>query len=135
MARNTSGLRKWQPGQSGNPGGNPKGLIAEVRAKFGGDVVKILEVFRDLALGKTPTGYDDVMEIKTSDRIKAGEEVISRVIGKPVQAIEGEVNMGMSPVQKALIDALALTPHERRARLAQLEAEDAADDRPADEID
>lgn len=134
MAKNTKGLRPWKPGQSGNPGGNPKGLVAEVRAKFGKDIIPILEVFRDLATGKTPPGYEGA-EIKTSDRIKAGEEVISRVIGKPVQAIEGDVSVGMSPVQSALLDALALTPHERRARLAQLEAEAAHDDRQGDELD
>lgn len=115
---------KWKPGKSGNPGGSPKGLVAEIRARFAADAIPMLEVFRDLALGRTPLGYEGA-EIKTSDRIKAGAEVLDRTLGKAPQTIDGNLDLGASPEQLALLAALQMTPHERRKKLAEIDAEDA----------
>lgn len=120
----TSGT--WVKGiPSPNPGGRAKELVKQVREQFKDDVPKIVQTLRDLALGMTPTGYEEA-EIKTSDRIKAGSEVLDRVLGKAVQAIEGDVNVGISPEQAALIAGIQLTPHERRKRLEAIAAEDDA---------
>lgn len=48
--------------------------------------------------------------------------------------IEGTLAIGITEEQKALLGALALTPHERRARLAQIESEDGHDDHEGDEL-
>lgn len=113
---------RFPKGKSGNPGGPPKGIITKVREEFGDDIVPMLRVLRDLAMGETPKGYDGT---KDSDRIKAAAEVMDRVMGKAPQSIEGEINVGASPQQMALLAALQLTPEERRAKLATLEEEDA----------
>ncbi len=110
----TSG--SWKPGRSGNPGGRAKNIERIVRDQFGDDIPKIILVLRDLALGITPDGYSDV---KTSDRIRAGTEVLDRVIGRPKQAIEGDLSIGLSAGDSALLAALRLTPHERRQELAE----------------
>jgi hypothetical protein len=36
--RNTAGLRPWQPGQSGNPAGRPKGAKSEFTEQFWRDI-------------------------------------------------------------------------------------------------
>lgn len=117
-------MPKWVKGQSGNPSGRVKELPAKIRELYRDDVAKIVEVLRDLALGKTPDGYDE--EIKTSDRIKAGAEVLDRVLGKAPQSISGDLNVGISPEQAAVLAAIQLTPHERRQRLDRIAAEDEA---------
>lgn len=90
----------WKQGQSGNPGGNPKGLVAEIRDRFKGDAVKILETFRDLAIGVNPAGYSD---IKASDRIKAGQEVIDRCLGKAPQTITVEDGPAEQPIDMSAL--------------------------------
>ena len=118
-------MSRFQKGQSGNPGGRPLGLDRRLRERFGDDVEKIVEVLKDLALGRNPDGYAE--EIKTSDRIKAGAEVIDRVIGKARQTVEGDLSIGVSPEQLAMLAALQLSPHERSKRLAEIAAEDDAE--------
>ena len=129
----TSG--SWPKGKSGNPGGRGKGTEAReklAREMFGDDVPKMLAVFRDLGLGLTTTGYQD---IQTSDRIKAGQEVLDRVLGRAKQAIEGEVSIGLSPGDSALLAALHLTPHERRNRIAELSDDDSSTGELVDEVE
>lgn len=112
----------FQKGVSGNAGGRSKELPSKIRELYKDDVVKIVEVFRDLALGRDPEGYTN--EIKTSDRVKAGQEVLDRVLGKAPQQIDGDLNIGITPEQAAVLAAIQLTPHERRKRLDQLAEED-----------
>lgn len=126
----------FKPGASGNPGGRPAGLIAKIREEFSDDALKILRVFRDLALGQEAPpkfdGEDNLIsgllytEVKTSDRVKAGDIVLERVLGKAPQSIDGEFSLGASPDQLALLAALRMTPEERRRMQAQIAAEDEA---------
>ena len=101
---------KWKPGQSGNPGGPPKGILKLVRQEFGPDVPAIMRVFRDLVLGKVPSGYEDV-EIKTSDRIKAGTEVLDR-IGVTAQR---QLTVTSEPAAPQVIDVSKLTDEQLEA--------------------
>ncbi len=116
---------QFRPGQSGNPGGRRKELSSKIREDYKGDVIAIFEVMRDLALGRTPEGYEKA-EIKTSDRVKAASEVLDRALGKAPQQIDGDINVGITPRDAAVLAAIQLTPHERRKRLEVIASEDDA---------
>ena len=64
---------RWKKGQSGNPGGRPKGLASRVRELVGDDANAILEVFSQIATDP---------KAKVSDRIAAGRELLDRGWGK-----------------------------------------------------
>lgn len=115
--------RPFPKGVSGNPGGRARELVSQVREKFRDDVPKIVEVLRDLAIGKVPDGY--VEEIKTSDRIKAASEVLDRVLGKAPQDIEVT---DVTENQRRMLEALAMTPHQRRQALAAAQDSTASDE-------
>lgn len=127
--------RPFLPGVSGNPGGRPKSPNRLIReAVSDDDLVKILRMQRDLALGRIPTKIDEngeevpiaITKLEAKDITKAAEFVRDTLIGKPRQVIEGDVTMGLSAGHVALLAALQLTPHEREKRLAQMDQEDAA---------
>jgi hypothetical protein len=111
----------FEKGKSGNPGGRPSGIIARIRDELSDDAIKILHLMRDIALGGQPDGYGVIL---AKDRIKCGEVVTDRVLGKPVQQIDGGLALGLPPDQVALLMALRLTPDEQRRRLAEIDAED-----------
>lgn len=66
---NSSNLKPFQPGQSGNPGGRPKGIAAKAREHG------------DKALDVLVNALDDD-DAKT--RIVAAREILDRGYGKPV---------------------------------------------------
>lgn len=117
-------------GRSGNPGGNPKGLVAQIREEFGKDTITLLRIYRDLGMGFAAKGYED---IKAADRMRCGDIVIERVLGKATQSIEGSLAVGADPRAMALVEVLQLTPEDRRRKLAELDEADAAEVTP--EID
>lgn len=126
-------MARFVKGVSGNPGGRAKELVRQVREKYADDVPKIVEVLRDLALGKTPEGYG-YSEIKTSDRIKAGAEVLDRVLGKAHQEIEATVT-DVTESQRRMLEALAMTPHQRRKALDSTGDADSDSEAPEDATD
>lgn len=125
-----AGGRPWPKGVSGNPSGSAKKLPAALREKFKDNVDGIMQAFCDLALGKVPEGYTRD-EIKTSDRIKAGAEVLDRVLGKAPQSIDATVT-DVTETQRRMLEALAMTPHQRRMALAQDTTEDSDSDLDSD---
>lgn len=101
---------KWIPGsESPNAGGRPTGILTKLREEFAGDIPAIMRVWRQLALGETPIGYE-YSEIKTSDRFKAGSEYVSRIIGRTPQTINvgpGAPVVDMTKLTEAQLEALA----------------------------
>jgi hypothetical protein len=98
---NPHGFKK---GVSGNPAGQPKGVIRQLREKHREDLPKLMQAAVDIALDK---------EAKGSDRLKAVELVFDRLLGKPKQSIDltGDVTAGpsinMAPLTVEQLQALA----------------------------
>ncbi len=76
----------WQPGQSGNPGGRPKGLALVVRnqTKDGAEIVQFwLDVMRALPEGA-------YAKATLLERLKASELLAMRGYGKVESLVEQE---------------------------------------------
>lgn len=118
----TSG--SFKPGQSGNPDGRLKGVEKRARAVIEARSYKAHD-------GQTYTGLEALIHLyldiafdetqMAKDRLKAGETAVDRGFGKVKESVE--VTGGISPDQQALLDALRMTPHERR-----LAAQDSTED-------
>lgn len=93
--------RGFMPGQSGNPGGRPRGLARRVRELVGDDGTMIADYM--LAVMR-----DD--RERTRDRLEAGRFLADRGWGKPVQAVE--------------LDVATLSPALDPDRLATLSTEE-----------
>jgi Family of unknown function (DUF5681) len=74
--RTTGGItgKGFRPGQSGNPGGRPKGLAKATRELVGEDGMKLAEFWLSI--------MDDPMR-RDSDRLKASRLLADRGWGKP----------------------------------------------------
>lgn len=97
----------WKPGQSGNPGGRPKGIARQMRDAIKDDPTRVTRIFLDIL---------EDPEAKDSDRIAAGREYLDRAYGKaPTYApVDGENPLEIDSVARrigAVLDELA----ERRA--------------------
>lgn len=114
----------WAKGVSPNPSGRPRVKIDELNAA--------LE-----KLGKTRTGVvTDLVECslkwlldsESSDRLRTyAHDYLARYIqGLPTQ--KHEVAGGLTPEQIAFVEALKMTPHERRLAQDSTAAEDDAAD-------
>ena len=70
------------PGQSGNPGGRPKGLARRVRELVGDSGESIFQFMVDVLGDETA---------RTADRLEAAKWLADRGFGKAVQAVEIDV--------------------------------------------
>jgi len=94
--------RPFVPGQSGNPGGRPKGLAGTIRAQTqDGEtlVLFMLRVFRG-----------EVDGVRLRDQLEAATWLADRGFGKPHQAMElsgkdGEALIPLAAVQAAMAEA------------------------------
>jgi Family of unknown function (DUF5681) len=80
-------LKSWQPGQSGNPGGRPKGLGKLLRQKYGEDGQTIIEELHKLAFGK---------KVPHQVKLHALTELLDRGWGKTPQGIVGDAEQPLA---------------------------------------
>jgi Family of unknown function (DUF5681) len=87
-------LRPWKPGQSGNPGGRPKGVAKTVREVCGGDPRGLAEGLLAIARGEG-VGVN-TKPVRPADQIRATELLLAYGWGKPAAfaPIEGANPLG-----------------------------------------
>ncbi len=109
---------RFKPGQSGNPGGPPKHILTKIREAHADDPIAIVALWIRLAKGEKVEGYGDA---GAKERLRAGEPAVDRLLGKSTQVLDATIRDGHVD---QLVEALKLSPHERRERLAKIAAED-----------
>ena len=90
----------WLPGQTGNPGGRPKGLAEKVRGATR-DGESLVRFFLAVSAGKVPDEHGRAIKGKTvelRERIEAHKWLADRGYGKAVQPVEAS-GPGGGPMQ------------------------------------
>jgi hypothetical protein len=105
MARNTSGLRPWRPGQSGNPRGRPRGTRAVLDVISPATRDAILCSLADRAL-KGDVAAAKVLLDRTDPVLRRQE--IGGIEGKPLEIQKAEAVAAELPTEVLReLDALA----------------------------
>jgi hypothetical protein len=100
-------MSKFQPGQSGNPGGRPK-VLAEVKQLAREYTAEAISALADIVKDK---------KAPPAARVGAAQVILDRGYGKPTQYVEASVSV---------LDNLSL--EQQRALLAALDAIEGAAD-------
>jgi hypothetical protein len=103
--------RGFQPGVSGNPGGRTAWSKACRDAGFDPAELSVEVIRRRVEAMRT-------MDPDTPSWREVTADLMNRFFGKPKESVDVNVG-GPSPDQQALLDALRMTPHERRQAQAQ----------------
>ena len=90
-SRRTPEGRPWKKGQSGNPGGRPAGIRAEVKKHTGDNGEKAIEALALIAWG-TPAEitafFHAAHKPNVRERLEAVTELLDRGFGRPTQTLE-----------------------------------------------
>ena len=97
------------PGQSGNPGGRPKGLARRVRELVGEDGEAIVQFLVE-------TMHDS--SARRRDRLEAARLLADRGWGRPAQALEIELELAN---QQPALDVRRLSSEDRETMISILE--------------
>lgn len=70
----------FKKGQSGNPGGRPRGIREELYRRYGTDGKKLIEILDKLSQSRNP-----------KIQLQATELLLAYMVGKPTQAVNMDV--------------------------------------------
>lgn len=90
-------MPRFAPGQSGNPGGRPKGLSAYLRAKYGDDAEKIVAELEKIAFSKNLKTYPPRV------KIAALRELLNRHSGKAPDMVTFDDDAAAVPVSHLFV--------------------------------
>ena len=104
--------KRWQKGQSGNPGGRPK-VIGDLQEQARQWAPEALEALREIAASR---------DAPPSARVSAAVALLDRGYGKPAQSIDAKVSNEPSMAQlhlQALKELAERAKEQKAAREAQ----------------
>jgi len=111
---------QFKPGESGNPGGRPKGFATKIKELCGDDYERIAQALHAIAMG-TPEQvqelFGEALKVTTKDRIAALVALRDSGPGRPVQALEhrGDVPAATRVVHEFADDEDAAHPQRETA--------------------
>lgn len=127
----TANLIPWKPGQSGNPGGRPKGVPARIAA-LAKHPDELFEFLYQIVRGEHP----DQEKFTGRDRMTAATELLNRQFGRPVEtqvqlqadAHEASKHLSLGATQlealaRALIPSATVTRSSENPDTGVVEAE------------
>lgn len=116
---NNKNLVGWQPGQSGNPSGRPKGTreLSHLVLEATNHGTELVDTLVAISRGTLPEILDgkETKEVTVKDRLRAVEMLLDRGYGKPPGTLEVSGNLNVNHLA-------GMTFEELEARSRKIEA-------------